>query len=271
VELRPRTRCFITALAATSLMLIVPASAAAAQCEPPEVEANGTAASDWPAGGGTGRCVSYSEWQVEREAAKQADEAQTAAEVAAREQQLAAETAAREEQRAAEAAAREQQQAAEARAREAKEKRETGGPPTKLHVKVASAHGLSYRSPGHTVLYVETDEFAEVTFTFTYPGHPQWRPDSFHFKERPGKAANPAAGENDAAVDPWSCRAPMLVEDWEVEVKGEEGGVVESGPGLVERGQVLDDVSKSWCEVARHREERLARRRRAANKQKRKA
>ncbi len=264
-------RCFVAALAAISLMLVLPAAAAAFQCEQPEVEAFGTAASAWPAGGGTERCVPYSQWVLERGEAEHAYEAQTAAEVAAREQQQATEKAAREEQQAAEAAAREKQQATEAHARQAAEKRETGGPPTKLHVKVTSMHGSSYRSPGHTVLYVETDEFAEVSFTFTYPQHPQWRPDSFHFKERPGKAANPAAGENDAAVDPWSCRAPMLVEDWEVQVKGEDGGLVEAAPGLVERGQIVDDVSKSWCETARHREERLARRRRASKKQKRKA
>jgi hypothetical protein len=242
-------RCFVAALAAISLMLVLPAAAAAFQCEQPEVEAFGTAASAWPAGGGTERCVPYSQWVLERGEAEHAYEAQTAAEVAAREQQEAAEKA----------------------ARQAAEKRETGGPPTKLHVKVTSVHGSSYRSPGHTVLYVEADEFAEVSFTFTYPQHPRWRPDSFHFKERPGKAANPAAGENDAAVDPWSCRAPMLVEDWEVQVKGEDGGLVEAVPGLVERGQIVDDVSKSWCETARHREERLARRRRASKKQKRKA
>ncbi len=225
-------------------LLVAPAAALAVECPEGEVEANGAAASDWPSGGNTGSCVSFAEWLNERAAAEQAHEAQ-------------------ERQEATE---REQREAVAAHAREAEEKRETGGPPTKLHVSVSSLHGLTYRSPGHSLLYVETNQFAEVFFKFTYPQHPKWRADTFEFKERLGKEADAETGENDAAVDPWSCRAPMLVEDWEVEVRGEDNGVLEAGPGLVQKGQILDDVSAKWCRVAKRRERALAKRHPASAK-----
>lgn len=225
-------RYVIATLCALATLLIAPAGAFAVECPQGEVEANGSAGNDWPVGGNTGRCVAFSEWQSERAAAQQAHEAQEQAE----------------------AAARKQKEANERHAREAAEKKETGGPPTKLHVTVVSEHGSTYKAPGRTLLYVDTDEYAEVFFRFTYPQHRQWKADTFHFKERPGKEANPEAGENDAADDPWSCRAPMLVEDWEVQVRGENGGVLESGPGLVQHGQILDNVSAKWCAKAKRRE-----------------
>ncbi len=227
-------RYLIVTITALSLLFIAPSAALAVECPAGEVEANGTAANDWPAGGKTGRCVPFSEWQSEREAAMQAHEARERAE----------------------ASERQQKEAAATHARQAEEKKETGGPPTKLHVTVQSFHGTTYRAPGHSVLYVETNQFAEVFFKFTYPQHPTWHPDTFSFKERLGKETNPAAGENDAAVDPWSCRAPMLVEDWEVQVKGENNGVLESGPGLLAKGQIIDAVSSKWCRVAKARERR---------------
>lgn len=239
-------RYLIAMLATFGLLMLVPASALALECPEGEVEANGTLASDWPAGASTGRCVPVSEWQNEREVAQQAHEAQERAE----------------------ASARQQHEAAEAHAREAAENKETGGPPTELHVKVTSVHGTTYKDPGHSLLYVETNEFAEVFFTFTYPQHPHWPADTFHFKERLGQEADPENGENDASLDPWSCRAPMLVEDWEVRVKGEDEGKLESGPGLVEKGRIVDDVSKQWCRVAKKREQRLAARKRAGSPKK---
>lgn len=242
-------RYLIAMLATLGLLMLVPSAALALECPEGEVEANGTAAGDWPAGASTGRCVPVAEWQKERESSQQAHEAQERAE----------------------GLTRQQREAAESHAREAAENKETGGPPTELHVKVTSAHGASYKDPGHSLLYVETNEFAEVFFTFTYPQHPRWPADTFHFKERLGKEIDPENGENDAALDPWSCRAPMLVEDWEVRVKGENEGKLESGPGLVAKGRVVDDVSQHWCRIARKREERLAAHKRASGRKKTKA
>jgi hypothetical protein len=231
-------RYLIATITVLSLLFIAPSAALAVECPSGEVEANGTAANDWPSAGNAGRCVPFSEWLGEREAAQQAHEAQERAE----------------------ASEREQKEAVATHARQAEEKKETGGPPTKLHVTVVSAHGSTYRAPGHSVLHVETNQFAEVFFKFTYPQHPTWRPDIFSFKERLGKETNPAAGENNAVDDPWSCRAPMLVEDWEVQVKGENNGVLESAPALLDKGQIVDDVSSKWCKAAKKRS-RAARRR----------
>lgn len=249
-------RCvLLVAVLALAAMLALPAGAMAAECSSPEVEANGTEARDWPAGEATGRCVSLEEWDAERAAAQQAHESQEASELSARQQKEASEQNARE-----------QQEAAVAHAREASEKKETGGPPKRLHVTVSSVHGSTYRAPGHTLLLVETEPFAEVTFRFTYPQHPSWKADVFNFKESAPGHVDPAAGENDAAFDPWSCRAPMLVEDWEVQVRGENDGLLEAAPALSEHGTVLDDISAKWCKIAKRRQAELARRRSPAAK-----
>ncbi len=232
-------RYLIVNIAVFGLLLGAPAAALAVECPAGQAEANGTAASDYPAGGGTGRCVSVSEWQSERTTAQQASEAQ-------------------EKQ---EAGARAGKEAAHAQEQQREENKESG-PPSTLHVSVVAVHGSTYASPGHSILYVSTNNYAQVYFKFTYPQHPNWEADSFHFTERLGKEANPLTHENDAAVDPWSCRAPMLVEDWEVQVKGVTNSVVESGPGLVQRGQIVDGVSKKWCVDAKKHERAAKLRRR---------
>jgi hypothetical protein len=222
------------------LLLAVPAVAAAIECPLGEIESNGTEAADWPLSGHTGHCVTFSEWLAEGEAARTAHEVQEKGEETARKQK----------------------EVVEEREKELEQKKETGEPPTNLHVTIISVHGSTYKNPGHTDIDVSTNRFAEVFLKFTYPQHQRWAPTYKHFKERlEGEEEDWESGESDGIIDPWSCQAPMLVERWEVRVRGESQGVVEPGPGLVAKGQFVNRVSAKWCKAAKKREQEANRRR----------
>ena len=213
-----------------ALCLWTPANAAASfECPLGLTQANGTGAANWlSVQNRPERCVTFEEQTREEQLAQAAYQAQEAAGEAARQRQEAL-----------------------------NEKHETGGPPAFLRVKAVSVHGQNYSSPGHTDINVSTTKWADVRVEMVYPGR-SWRPDEFHFKEAlQSEAGEWGEGESDGIVAPWSCHYPMLVEEYVVTARGETGGAVEAGPGLVVRGRFTGTVSRRWCIAAKKREGEL--------------
>ena len=123
---------------------------------------------------------------------------------------------------------------------------ETGGPPTILDVTVLASHGDSLRDPGHSDIIVGTNRYAEVSVKVTFASY--FSPSSVHFKERlESEESDWASGESDGVAYQWSCKAPEDLASYEVQVRGESGGVVETNPALVRTGTFVESVSKKWC------------------------
>ncbi len=133
---------------------------------------------------------------------------------------------------------------------------ETGGPPTFLHVTVFSRRSASYRHPGHRVVVVDTNKWADVVVRITFHGS-RMKPLTVHFRERHEDEEDEwERGQSDGVSGPWSCRYPVETEVYEIRVHGVVNGHVESGPGLFEKRTIRAGVTRSWCAVAKVREER---------------
>jgi hypothetical protein len=218
-------RFAITVVAITGLLLI-PANAGAAGCPPPQKEANGTTAADYPTGPPTGRCVGYSEWLEELAAAPTAYETQITVEAAAK-----------------------------IKEEHAEQNKETGGPVTFLRATAVSHHGTSYRHPGATVVTISSNLWAEVTATFArtdfpFPETTKWKlgqPDQEILEIEDH-------GTEQAWEFVWNCHSPRAQYSFAITVHGENEGIIESGPGLTASGHIVAGLSAKWCKFAKERE-----------------
>lgn len=128
---------------------------------------------------------------------------------------------------------------------------ETHGPPTALEVTVVASHGGSYADPGHSDIVVSTTRYAQVSIRVTFASY--FSPSSVHFKERlESEESDWGPGESDGVAYEWSCNAPEDTASYEVQARGESGGVVEASPALVRKGTFVEAVSKKWCAAHRH-------------------
>jgi hypothetical protein len=217
---------FVITVVAISGLLLIPANARAAGCPPPQKEANGTAAVDYPTGPPTGRCVSYAEWLEELAAARTGHEAQEAAEAAAK-----------------------------VKKEHAEQNKETGGPVTFLKVTAVSHHGTSYDHPGATVVTISSNLWAEVTATFARSDFPF--PENTTWKlGQPDQEISEIEdhGTEQAWEFVWNCHSPHTQYSFAVTVHGENEGTIESGPGLTASGHVVAGLSSKWCKFAKRRE-----------------